>query len=244
MHSNHPWRLKLNSGSLLVRSLAACLFVIPVSLAPAKSIDAITFATSPGKIYLPVPEVAKELKWRFRQNKKGVTLNWKKLDTTVLRWLTDGTPLTTTEELQRVGGKLETAGQGLTRVLARRGDFTISTGKKRVIVNLAQQRLFAWQGNRLVMGSRVSSGRHGSTPAGNFTAGPYKARMHYSSLYDNAPMPWSVQINRHVFIHGFTSVPDYPASHGCIRLPLTDGNPARFFYEWIDRGTPVKVTRG
>jgi lipoprotein-anchoring transpeptidase ErfK/SrfK len=39
-------------------------------------------------------------------------------------------------------------------------------------------------------------------------------------------------------------VPDYPASHGCIRLPLDGGNPARFFYEWIDRGTPVKVTRG
>ena len=48
---------------------------------------------------------------------------------------------------------------------------------------------------------------------------------------------------RHVFVHGFTSVPYYPASHGCIRLPLTGGNPAKFFYEWTDTGTPVKVTR-
>jgi lipoprotein-anchoring transpeptidase ErfK/SrfK len=53
-----------------------------------------------------------------------------------------------------------------------------------------------------------------------------------------------VQIRGHVFIHGFRSVPDFPASHGCIRLPLDRGNPARFFYEWIDRGTPVKVIRG
>lgn len=67
--------------------------------------------------------------------------------------------------------------------------------------------------------------------------------MHYSSLYHNAPMPWSVQIYGHVFIHGFTSVPNYPASHGCIRLPLNEGNPARFFYEWIDNGSPVSVVR-
>lgn len=96
----------------------------------------------------------------------------------------------------------------------------------------------------MVLSSRISSGRRGSTPSGSFTAGPYKARMHYSSLYQNAPMPCSVQIHRHVFIDGFTSVTDYPASHGCIRLPLTDGNPAKFFYDWTDVGTPVRVSRG
>jgi lipoprotein-anchoring transpeptidase ErfK/SrfK len=39
-------------------------------------------------------------------------------------------------------------------------------------------------------------------------------------------------------------VPKYPASHGCIRLPyLTDENPARFFYEWIDKGTPITIIK-
>ena len=95
----------------------------------------------------------------------------------------------------------------------------------------------------MVLPSRISSGRRGRIPSGSFTAGPYKARMHYSSRYQNAPMPWSVQIHRHVFIH-FTSVPDYPASYDCIGLPLTDGNPARFFYDWTDVGTPVRVSRG
>ena len=108
-------------------------------------------------------------------------------------------------------------------------------------VDLAEQRLRAWQGERLVMETHVSSGRNGRTPSGNFRAGPYKSRMHYSKLYDNAPMPWSVQVNGNVFIHGFSSVPDYPASHGCIRVPLNEGNPARFFYEWIDVGTPVRI---
>ncbi|NNM30037.1 MAG: L,D-transpeptidase, partial [Akkermansiaceae bacterium] len=87
------------------------------------------------------------------------------------------------------------------------------------------------------------SGRNNRTPSGNFRAGPYKARRHFSSLYENAPMPWSVQVTGHVFIHGFTSVPKYPASHGCIRVPLTNGNPARFFYEWVDKGTPIRIAK-
>lgn len=211
--------------------------------ASAEAIEAITFATSPGKIYLPVSEVGKELKWSFQQNQQDIILNAKKLNPAELLWLPDGTPLVSVDELPRAGARVEMDEQGQSRILAGSGGFTISTGMKRVIVNLAQQQLSAWQGDRLVMSSRISSGRHDRTPAGDFTAGPYKARMHYSSLYDNAPMPWSVQINRHVFIHGFTSVPAYPASHGCIRLPLTEGNPAKFFYDWVDCGTPVKVTR-
>ena len=30
---------------------------------------------------------------------------------------------------------------------------------------------------------------------------------------------------------------------GKLYLPLDEGNPARYLYEWIDTGTPVKVTR-
>mgnify|MGYP002527910575 CR=1 FL=1 len=57
-------------------------------------------------------------------------------------------------------------------------------------------------------------------------------------------MPYSVQVTGHIFIHGYKSVPKYPASHGCVRVPyLTDGNPARFFYEWINKGTPIKIVR-
>jgi lipoprotein-anchoring transpeptidase ErfK/SrfK len=121
-------------------------------------------------------------------------------------------------------------------------EISIRAGAKRVVVNRATQRLRAWQGERLVLESRVSTGRgKNSTPAGEFKAGPYKARMHFSSLYEDSPMPWSVQVNGNVFFHGFKSVPDYPASHGCIRMPLTGGNPARWLYEWIDIGTPVTI---
>ena len=79
------------------------------------------------------------------------------------------------------------------------------------------------------------------TPAGEFRAGPVKSRMHRSRLYHNAPMPWSVQVHENIFIHGFRKVPRRPSSHGCIRLPLTGANPAKWFYNWIDLGTPISI---
>lgn len=38
--------------------------------------------------------------------------------------------------------------------------------------------------------------------------------------------------------HGYPSVPIYPASHGCLRLPIPD---ARSVFDWIKIGTPVDV---
>lgn len=114
-------------------------------------------------------------------------------------------------------------------------------GEKRVEIDLTAQRLRAYEGGLLVMQTRISSGRNRATPTGRFTAGPYKSEKHYSSLYQNAPMPWSVQVHGHIFIHGFSSVPDYPASHGCIRVPITGNNPAKRFYNWVEVGTPIHI---
>ena len=41
--------------------------------------------------------------------------------------------------------------------------------------------------------------------------------------------------------HGFASVPIYPASHGCLRVPNPD---ARSLYNWIRIGTPIDVYYG
>ena len=94
-------------------------------------------------------------------------------------------------------------------------------GRKRVEINLTEQTLRAWDGPRLVLKTNISSGRGRSTPTARFRAG-YKDADHYSSLYHNAPMAWSVQVSGNIFIHGFTSVPNYPASHGCIRMANHD----------------------
>ncbi|MDA0812612.1 MAG: L,D-transpeptidase [Verrucomicrobia bacterium] len=212
----------------------------------AAEMDAVTFATEPKKIYVPLEETAKRLRWRIQRTKDSeqITLRKVPIPTGAIRPLIDGTELISIEQLAAAGASVEKDPQtGTTTLGSRFRRVNVSVGQKRVEINLAKQQLNAWQGNRLVLQTKISSGRDGRTPTGKFKAGPYKARKHYSSLYNNAPMPWSVQVSGNVFVHGFTSVPDYPASHGCIRVPLTGRNPAKFFYEWINVGTPIAIVK-
>jgi lipoprotein-anchoring transpeptidase ErfK/SrfK len=67
---------------------------------------------------------------------------------------------------------------------------------------------------------RVSTARRGyHTPIGTFR--PYLLkRMHYSSKYENSPMPYSVFFRGGYAIHGTGYVKSLgrPVSHGCVRL--------------------------
>ena len=130
---------------------------------------------------------------------------------------------------------------GLAALLGTAGELSAAqTGfGKRVVIDKSSQTLRAYEGGALVFQSRVSTGRAGrETPSGSFSA-KSKSRMHYSSLYDNAPMPYSVQFSGNYFIHGYSSVPNFPASHGCIRLPVSS---ASAFFNWVEPGTPISVT--
>lgn len=66
----------------------------------------------------------------------------------------------------------------------------------------------------------VSTGRKGyNTPVGDYQ--PYLIKpMHYSSKYDNAPMPNSIFFHGGYAIHATNDIKRLgrPASHGCIRL--------------------------
>lgn len=53
-------------------------------------------------------------------------------------------------------------------------------------------------------------------------------------------MVHSVYFIRGYALHGYRSVPTYPASHGCLRLPVPD---ARSVYDWMRMGTRVDVYR-
>lgn len=228
---------------LLLWMLTAVAFSQTLVAGP---LEAVTFASEPGKLFVPVAEVVDELGWRAECDDMGkvMELNSLALRAGSLRSLVDGTELVSTELLAQAGAEVAPPdADGRVRVGGLFRGFTLVVSEQRVEIDLAKQRLQAWQGGRLVLQTRISSGRNGRTPVGEFRAGPYRAVKHYSSRYHNAPMPWSVQVNGHVFIHGFTSVPDYPASHGCIRLPLNEGNPAKFFYEWVQNGTPVRISR-
>jgi len=211
--------------------------------AAAPAVEAVTFAVEPGRLYVPVALAAERLRWRIGQKRDGriESVNGYKIQPADLR-LVNATPWVAMDALTRYGAEVSLAEKaGSLRVSSGRQAFLAQRGSKRVEIDLARQRLYAWQGAWLVLETKISSGRYGNTPRGDFTAGPYKSRMHYSSKYNNAPMPWSVQVHGHIFIHGYSSVPDYPASHGCIRMPLSGSNPARWFYEWVDVGTPIHI---
>ncbi len=242
-------RNKLSIHALLVAWIVAWLagpnFAAQAEDAvPEGVIESITFDADAGKLYAPLNDAATALGWMVVSDAGAnlLTLNGKNLDKAHRRRLPDGTELISGEGMTACGAEvnLHPSGQSAT-IIAGERQFTLMRAEKKVEVSLGEQQLRAWQGRRLVLQTKVSSGKNGRTPAGKFLAGPYKARMHRSSRYHNAPMPWSVQINGPIFIHGFTSVPDYPASHGCVRMPLSGANPARFFYEWVDRGTPVTI---
>jgi lipoprotein-anchoring transpeptidase ErfK/SrfK len=78
----------------------------------------------------------------------------------------------------------------------------------------------------------VSTGRKGyNTPTGEFQ--PYLLKpMHYSSKYENAPMPNSIFFHGGYAIHATTAVNSLgrPASHGCIRLSPRD---AKWLYQLV-----------
>src|SRR5438874_6485593 len=211
----------------------------------AAALDGISFAEDPHLLFVPVEKIASALGWEIQLDQESgqTTLNGHLLEAAHLRKLTDGTFLVPLDELQSAGATITWSDDGMQAFAASdRKRVAIQFANKHVEVDLANQRLRAYQGARLVLDSPISSGREGKkTPPGEFKAGPTKSRMHRSRLYHNAPMPWSVQVHENIFIHGFRKVPRRPSSHGCIRLPLTGANPAKWFYNWIDIGTPIGI---
>jgi lipoprotein-anchoring transpeptidase ErfK/SrfK len=89
----------------------------------------------------------------------------------------------------------------------------------RMVVVLDIQRLYVFDGDKLVGFSTMSSGKAGKeTPSGIFKI-LQKKIYHESNIYANAPMPFMQRLTWDgIAIHA-GHLPGYPASHGCIRLP-------------------------
>lgn len=92
-------------------------------------------------------------------------------------------------------------------------------GPMLLIVNLKTQRAVLYRNGIPIGATTVSTGRSGrETPTGIFTI-LQKQVEHYSSKYDNAPMPYMERLTwEGVALHA-GHLPGYPASHGCIRMP-------------------------
>ena len=93
-------------------------------------------------------------------------------------------------------------------------------GPVTIIVSLAEQRVHVYRNGVEIGISTCSTGKPGhETPTGVFLI-LQKDKDHHSSLYDDAPMPNMERLTwGGVALHA-GNLPGYPASHGCIRLPL------------------------
>lgn len=88
------------------------------------------------------------------------------------------------------------------------------------LVSIPEQRVFFYRAGVLFAVSTCSTGRKGHrTPTGVFTI-LQKDKDHVSSTYKGAKMPYMERLTWSGIALHAGNLPGYPASHGCIRLPL------------------------
>jgi peptidoglycan hydrolase-like protein with peptidoglycan-binding domain len=129
------------------------------------------------------------------------------------------------------------------------GPLVPNGGGTRVEVDVARQVLFFYQGGALFKIVAVSTGNGerfcvdgrcatAVTPSGSFRVGtkiPAWQTGKLGRLYKPS------YFNGNIAIHGALSVPGGPASHGCVRVPMSS---ADWIYSALGRGTAVYVLNG
>ncbi len=110
-----------------------------------------------------------------------------------------------------------------------------------VLVSIPKQWVVVYRGGVRIAASSCSTGKPGhTTPSGVFVI-LQKDQHHHSSTYNNAPMPYMERLTwQGVALHA-GNLPGYPASHGCVRLPLEF---AKLLFGVTTLGTPVIVADG
>jgi peptidoglycan hydrolase-like protein with peptidoglycan-binding domain len=122
-------------------------------------------------------------------------------------------------------------------------------GSTRVEVDLKRQVLFLFQDGALTRILPVSTGSGqrycvdgecdvANTPGGSYRVGTKILGDHVSKL---GHLYNPLFFNGGIAIHGSPSVPAYPASHGCVRIPMAD---SLWFYNTVRQGTAVYVVGG
>jgi peptidoglycan hydrolase-like protein with peptidoglycan-binding domain len=122
-------------------------------------------------------------------------------------------------------------------------------GANRVEVDLKRQVLFLYKGGALLRILSISSGNNkrycvdgqcatAVTPGGSFKVNRRIRGLRVSRL---GKLYNPLYFNGGIAIHGAPSVPAYPASHGCVRIPM---HTSAWFFDTVPNGTPVYVLGG
>lgn len=107
-----------------------------------------------------------------------------------------------------------------------------------ILIDLDAQQATLTRDGATVLTTKVSSGRKAKpTPRGKYVV-TQKYTEWRSTLYHNASMPFFLRLScGPVGLHAGV-IPDYPASHGCVRLPP---DIARRLYAMVPKGTIVEI---
>jgi hypothetical protein len=108
--------------------------------------------------------------------------------------------------------------------------------RRGVLIDTARQVLLLVDGGRTVRAIHVSTGAYGRTPRGRFSV--YRKETLSWSVPFSVWMPYASYFNGGFAMHAYSSVPTYPASHGCVRVPPIE---APFVYRFAGYGTPVWI---
>lgn len=110
-----------------------------------------------------------------------------------------------------------------------------------ISISIEKQILKIYDANGTFAETPISTGTRGhSTPMGVFSV-IQKRKYHHSNIYSGAPMPYMQRITwSGVAMHAGV-LPGYPASHGCIRMPM---NFAVKMWGWTRMGARVVITPG
>ena len=136
-----------------------------------------------------------------------------------------------------------------------------ATAFKHITINVVRERLRAWEGNKVVLITPVTTGdRILPTPTGYFRV--YAKFSPYTMVspwprgdyrwYPPSRMSFAMEFARGFFIHdapwrsvygrgsnaGTQPGTNYGGTHGCVNVPY---NAMRFLYSWAPMGTPVHI---
>ncbi|WP_275195482.1 L,D-transpeptidase family protein [Bradyrhizobium sp. CSA207] len=110
-----------------------------------------------------------------------------------------------------------------------------------IVVSIDRQKVTVYDTHGVFAESPVSTGMKGhSTPMGVFSV-IQKHKFHHSNIYSGAPMPYMQRITWSGIAMHAGVLPGYPASHGCIRMPMAF---AVKMWNWTRMGARVIVTPG
>ena len=113
---------------------------------------------------------------------------------------------------------------------------------RRFLVDLSEQRLYAYEGDTMVRTTLISSG----LPEYPTVIGTYSIYLKYESTrmvgpgYDLSNVPYTMYFYKGYGLHGTYWHNNFgtPMSHGCVNMPTEE---AQWAFYWADYGTPVTV---